>query len=145
MVGSIVKHSLYAHYRIPCQGALHHGFLDTLFHCREVVLRNRAAHYDLLEHVGRLQIAGGLEGHLYMAVLSVSAGLLLVLGIHVRFLADGLPEGYLRTLQLDLYFEFIRQLADHHIQVLIAHAVEQGLAVLGIIHILQRQILFHHS
>ena len=56
MVGAIVEHCLHTYYRIGSQRSFHHRILNTLFHCREVVLRNRAAHYDLLEYVGLLQI-----------------------------------------------------------------------------------------
>ena len=71
-----------------------------------------------------------------MAVLSVSAGLLLILGVHVRFLLQSLTESYLRLGQLYGYLKLLFQLADYHVQMLVAHAVQQGLAVLGIIDIL---------
>ena len=112
MVRSIVENRLHAYNRISGQGTLHHGILKALFHCREVVLRHRAADYDLFKYIRRLQISGGFEFHLHVAVLSVSAGLLLILGVHVGIFADGLAEGNLRCLQDDLCFVSGQQLAD---------------------------------
>ncbi len=145
MVGSIVKDGFHADDRISGQRSLHHGILESLFHCREVVLRHRAADYDLFKYIRSLQISGGFELHLDMAVLSVSAGLLLILGIHVGVLADRLAEGHLRRLQDDLCFVSGQKLADRDLQMLVAHAVEQGLAVLAVNDRLQGHILRHHT
>ena len=133
MVGSVIENRLHAHYRISGQRSLRHGFLNTLFHCREIVLRNRAAYNYLLEYIRRLQITGGLEGHLYVTVLAVSAGLFLILGIHICFLLNGLPESNLRLGKFYRYLELLLQLAHNHIQMLIAHTIEQSLTVFRII------------
>ncbi len=144
MVRSVIEYRLHAYNGISGQRSLDNGFLHTLFHSREVILGNGSAHYNLIEYISRLQISRWLKGHLHMAVLSVPAGLLLILGIHIRFLADGLAEGNLWTAQLYCNLKLLLQLTYNHIQVLIAHAVKQSLTVLGIIDSLKSQILFHH-
>ena len=68
-----------------------------------------------------------------MTVLSMSAGLFLILGIHIGFLLDRLTEGHSWSVQRDLAFESCRQLACNNLQMLITHAIEQGLAVLAVI------------
>ena len=92
MIGAVHQGGLESYHRISCQRALLHALLDSLLNRREVVLRNRAAEHSLLEDVGSLQIAGGLELHLDVAVLAVSAGLLLVLALDLHFLLEGLAE-----------------------------------------------------
>ena len=104
MIGSIIQNGLHANYRICCQRPLQNGFLNTLFNCREVVLRNCAAYNYLLKYIRFLQITGRLEAHLYVAVLAMSARLFLILAFHIGFLADGLTERHLRFAQLDIYF-----------------------------------------
>ena len=51
MIGTIVQNGLNANHRISGQRPLYHRFLNTLFHCREVVFRNRAAYDYLLEYI----------------------------------------------------------------------------------------------
>ena len=69
-----------------------------------------------------------------MTVLSMSAGLFLILGIHIGFLLDRLTEGYSWSVQRDLAFESGSQLARYNLQMLVSHAIEQGLAVLAVIY-----------
>ena len=145
MVGSIIKDGFHADYRISGQRSLHHRSLESLFHCREVVLRHCAADYDLFEYIWSLQVSGGFEFHLDMTILSMSAGLLLILGIHVGIFADCLTEGHLRGLQDNLCFVSGQKLADRDLQMLVAHTVKQRLTVLAVNDSLQCYILRHHT
>lgn len=86
MIGTIIEHSLHTHYRIGSQRSFYHRVLNTLLHCREVVLGNCAAHYDLLKYIRLLQITGRLECHLNVTVLTMSAGLFLIFCFHIGFL-----------------------------------------------------------
>ena len=59
-----------------------------------------------------------------MTVLTVSAGLFLVLIFHIGLFLDGLFVCDLRPGKLDLYFVFVQQTTDHDIQMLVTHAVK---------------------
>ena len=87
MVRSIIQNGLHTHYRVSCQRTFQDGFLNTLFYCREVVLRNCAAEYLLLKYLRFFQIAGWLKDHLNVAVLAMSAGLLLIFALNLNFLS----------------------------------------------------------
>ena len=76
-----------------------------------------------------------------MAVLTMSAGLLLVLSLHIRGLFDGLPVSHLGLIQFNLHLVFVQQAAGDDLQVLIAHAVQKKLAILCVIDHFYREIL----
>ena len=114
---------------------------DALLDSREVILRHRTAYNLLIEDVRRVQVAGGTELHLDMSVLAMAAGLLLVLVLHVGVLADRLAEGNLGLLDLDLDVVLAGQFILDDLQVQIAHAVNQGLAVCGVVDRLEGRIL----
>ena len=124
MIRSIVKCSLNAYYRISCQRSLLNAFLKSLLNCREVVLRNSAAYDYLLKYIRCLQVAGWLEAHLDMSILSVSTGLFLMFALYVGVLADGLTESYLRFGKFHVYFVAFFELAYYDIKVLVAHTIE---------------------
>ena len=75
-----------------------------------------------------------------MSVLSVSAGLLLILGVDVAVLADRLLECYCRLAQLCIDLIFGLQLADDDVKVLVAHTIQKCLMVAGIIDGLHGQV-----
>src|SRR5699024_6542940 len=127
MVGSIVEDRFHSDYRVSGERSFHHGFLESLFHCREIVLRNSTANYALLKNIRRVQIMGRLKFHLDMSVLSVAARLFLIFHIHIRVLADRFAESNFRSFQNDLYFVPCRQLARRDLKMLVSHAVEQCL------------------
>ena len=68
-----------------------------------------------------------------MTVLSVSAGLFFVFVLHIGFLPDGLTESNPWFFQLYIHFVTVKQLGGNDIQMLITHAVYQGLAVLAVV------------
>ncbi len=144
MGGSVVQHGLHAHHRVCRHGSLHHGLLQPLVHCGIEVLRHRAAHHFLGELISLLQVVRGAEAHLDMAVLAVAAGLLLIFILHIGLLADGLPVRHLGPGQLHVHLVLVQQTADHDVQMLVAHAVEQGLAVLRVVDHLQGQVFLGH-
>ena len=133
MVGAVCQSSLDAYDRISGHRSLQDTFLDSLLDCREVVLRNGTAEDTLLENIRNSQIAGGLELHQNVAVLSVTAGLLLVLSADLDLLLEGLSVCELRLIELDLDLVSVLQLGLDDIELLLADAVEQRLSVFGIV------------
>ncbi len=144
MVRAIIQDRLHAHYRISGQRSFKYRFLESLLYSRKIILRNRSAYHHFFKHERRLQISRRLKLHLNMAVLSVSAGLLLVLGIHIRILLQSLAECNLRRLQYNLALISCSQLACNNLKVLVAHTVKQRLAVLAVIDYLNRNVFRHH-
>ena len=80
-----------------------------------------------------------------MSVLSVSTSLFLVFHIHVSILTDSLAERYLRSFQHDLNFISGGKLARCNLKMLVAHTIEERLAVLTVIDRTQCNILRCHS
>ena len=74
----------------------------------------------------------------------MSAGLLLVFVLHIRFLAQRLTERNLWLAQLNLYFIFGLKLACHYFQLLFADTVEQCLTHLTVIHDLECRVFLYH-
>ena len=68
-----------------------------------------------------------------MSVLSVTAGLLLVLSFYIRILSDRLSESDLRRIELDIDLIALFQLALDDLELLLTDTVDQGLAVRGVI------------
>ena len=60
-----------------------------------------------------------------MPVLAVAAGLLFIFMLHIGFLANRLLIRNLRLGKLDFHLVFIKETADNHLQMQIAHTVEQ--------------------
>ena len=144
MIRSIIKCSLYTYNRISCQRSSLNRFLNALFYCREIVLRNCTTDYYLFENIWSLHISGIGKSHLYVSILSMATRLLLIFCFYIRVLANRLTEGYLWSCQLDLYFILAQQLAGNNINMLIAHTIDQCLSVLCIIHCFHGQIFQHH-
>ena len=69
-----------------------------------------------------------------MTVLSMSAGLLLILGIYIGA-SCGSSRGMLPSAcsSVNIYFIFCKQLARNNVQMLVAHTVKKRLAVLTVI------------
>ena len=124
MIGSVYQSCLQAHNRITGQRSLENAFLNSLLYSREVVSRNSAAEDSLLKYIGLLQIAGGLELHFDIAVLSVSAGLLLILALDLHFLSQRLPEREFRFAEHHIYLIAGQKFADYYLQLLIADSVD---------------------
>ena len=78
-----------------------------------------------------------------MTVLTMAAGLLLILVLDIRSLADCLAECDLRLLGLDLHLIFVLQTILNDIELQIAAAVQQRLVILSIIDSLEGRILCH--
>ena len=145
MIGSVYQSCLQAHNRITGQRSLENAFLNSLLYSREVVSRNSAAEDSLLKYIGLLQIAGGLELPFDIAVLSVSAGLLLMFTLYLNLLAQGFTECKFRFGQSNVNLITALKLAYHHIQLLVANTIQQRLTVLRIIDHLKGLVFFHHT
>ena len=78
--------------------------LQALFYGWEEVLWNCSANNRLFKYIWLFQIAGWFKCHLDVSILSVTAGLLFILVLHICFLADCFPECNLRLLQFDFHF-----------------------------------------
>ena len=78
-------------------------FLESLFDCREEILGNAAAEYSLLKQ--QLVAVIRLKLYLDMSVLSVTAGLLLVLALDRHLLAYCLAVSDLRLGHHDVHSE----------------------------------------
>ena len=61
MIGTVNQGCLNADYRVACKRSRKNAFLNSLFNCREEVLRYGTAEYLLFENIRLLQIAGGLS------------------------------------------------------------------------------------
>ena len=144
MVRTVVQCRFYADNRICGKRTCLYGVLKAFFHCREIVLRNRAADNLLRKFERFIKISGRLKTHFYVSILSVSAGLFLIFCFHIRFLADGLTERNLRFAQFQFYFVTFLQFADNDVNVLIAHAVNQSLMVCRIVDNFHGKIFLHH-
>ena len=132
MVGAIVQHGLQVHHRVAGQGTVGAGLPQALFHSGEEVLGHGAAE-DLLgeDHVVLLGL--GLEADPHVAELAGAAGLLLVAALLGDGLADLLPVGHPDGLQLRLHVEAALELADQHVHLHVAGAVEHHLVGLGVV------------
>jgi len=144
MVRSVVKNCFDSDYRISCEGTFYHRVLKSFFYSREVVLRNSAAYHFFFKYIRSLQITGWFKPHLYMSVLTMSAGLFFVFCVHIRFLTDCLTERHFRCLQFNFYFISGCQFAGCDFQVLISHTVKKRLSVLTVIDCSECHILCHH-
>ena len=74
----------------------------------------------------------------------MTAGLLLILRIYIRALADCLTECYFWLLKRHLYLVFRQKLACDDIQMLVAHTIKKCLPVLTVIDNLQSQVFLCH-
>ena len=141
VVGSIIQCSLQADNRICSKRSLEDGLGNTLFNSGEVVLRYAAADDLFVELISFLEISGGSEFDLDVTVLAVSAGLLLVLGIDISSLADGLAVSDLGLDSIDLDLVLVLEHALDNFKLHVADTVDQSLAVLGIVDHLEGEVL----
>ena len=125
MVRAVQQGGTQTDQRIARQNAVLHCLAHALFDCRMEILRNAAAEDLFLEQ----EIALGVRRkfHLDVTVLTVTAGLLLVLAFHGDRLADFFAVRNGRILQDDLNAEFILELGADDIQMDIARAGENHL------------------
>ena len=144
MVGAVVQHGLQVHHGIARQGTVGAGLPQALLHRREEVLGHAAAE-DLLgeDHVVLLRL--GFKPDPHVAELAAAAGLLLVAALLLDSLADLLPIGHPHGLQIRLHIEAALQLADQHIHLHVAGAVEHHLVGLGVVGDGEGGILLVHT
>ena len=143
VIRTVEQHRLQTDNGVCRERALLAALCNPLLDRREVVLRDCASEDLLLEDISLFQIAGRLKAHLDIAELAVTAGLLLVAPRRFDFLAYGFTERKLRFLKDYLRLITTCELAHDNVKLLIADAVEQGLAVLGVDLGAERAVLFH--
>ena len=134
MVGTIIKSSFNADYRVSSQRSFQNTFLKSFFNCREIVLRHCSTNNYLLKYIWCFQITGWFKTHFNMTILSVSARLFFMFAFHIRVLANGLAECNLRFGKFNIYFVTFFQFADHDIKMLITHTIKECLSVGRIIY-----------
>ncbi len=125
MVGAVEQGCTQANHRIAGQNAVLHRLADALVNCWMEVLRHGTAENLLLEQVITLGIR--CKFHLNVAVLTMAAGLLLMLAFYRNSLADLLAVRNDRVGQRNLYAKLILQLGAQHIQMNIAGTGDQML------------------
>ena len=108
VVGAVEQGCTQANHRIAGQNAMLHRLADALVNCRMEVLRYGTAENLLLEQVIALGIR--CKFHLNVAVLTMAAGLLLMLAFYRNSLADLLAVRNDRVGQRNLYAKLILQL-----------------------------------
>ena len=148
MVGAVIYISVHAQYRGSAQNTCLRRLFDTRAHRRDILLGDSAAHHSgLKQQCGRLVdqdirlgvklklLTVGLqrrELNFTMAVLSTSAGLLRVLGVHFHFLGERFLVSNLRSAYIGLHLEFTQQTVHNDLQMQFAHTCDNGLACLRI-------------
>src|SRR5690349_21914769 len=100
--------------RVAGEDAVRQDFPDTFLHRGDEVPRDHAADDRVLE-LEALAARERRELDPGVAVLTVAAGLLLVLPLRLRRPLDRLLVGNLRRLQLDLDAELALQALDHEL------------------------------
>ena len=131
MVRTVIQIGRQPNHRIAGQNALLHCFQESLFDCREIVLRHRTAHHALGK--GQPVALSGREADLHIAVLSVTAGLLFMFALHIASALDGFPVGDPGSGQHHIQTVAALQLGKRHIDLHIAHCRKEQLLGLGIV------------
>ena len=144
MIGAIVHVGMDAQNGEPAQNTCIHSLSDAFAYRRNIFLRNGTAYYcGFVQQHGRLidQDIGlgiklelltvclhGLELNLTVSVLSTSAGLLGVLGIHFHRLGECFLVCNLRSAHIGFHLELSQQTVHDDLQMELAHACDDGLA-----------------
>ena len=133
MVRTIVYVCMNAQYRETSQDTSLGSLFNTFANCRNVFLRNSAAHNGRLELEGLLSIGiHGLEDNFTVTVLTTSAGLFCVLAVHSNLFGNSFFVCNLRRTNVCLYLELTKQTVNDDLQMEFSHTCDNGLACLMI-------------
>ena len=123
VVGAVEQGCTQANHRIAGQNAVLHRLADALVNCRmEVFFR-----YGTAETLDRNRLGIRRIFHLNAAILTMAAGLLLMLAFYRNSLADLLAVRNDRVGQRNLYARLILQLGAQNVQMSIAGTGDQVL------------------
>src|SRR5215831_7483329 len=126
--GPVGQRHLDVDHREPGQHAELGGFLAPGVHRRDVLPRDAAAGYLVLELIAAAVTAGRLQVDDHAAELAGTTGLLLVRVLDLLdLLGDGLPVGDLRAADVGLDLELAPHPVDQHLEVQLAHARDDRL------------------
>ena len=140
MVGTVVEHRFNIYYLAAGQRAFLHGFDQALFNSRYVVLRNGTAE----EFFGEFEFfLGRAEADVYVAVLSGTAGLLLVLALYVGLAFNGFSVSDLLGNGLDFNAELVLQFGSNDVQLDFTLAAQEGLSGFRISFKTEGRVFFH--
>ena len=139
VVGTIDESCLEVYYREGTEDTLLNCILQTLFNSREEVLRNSAAEYILFKYeclgICRLELDP------YVTILTVTAGLLLMLTLYLNFLSDRFTIRNTRLLKISIYIELRLQLTLQYGDLLFAETADNHLLRLCVVHYSKYRIL----
>jgi len=140
VVLAVVHRHLDVHHGKSMDSAVVHCFDYTFLDRRNEAARNRAAlhHVDELESVAPARRS---QDEMTDPVLSMAAGLFLVLALGVGLPGDGLSERNPDLLLIDLDAEFVFELLDRGLEVALTQSVEQRLVCLAVLLKSERGIL----
>ena len=108
MIRTVIKNSLETNHRIACHNALLHALTQSLFNCREIVLRNRTA--DNLRFKYKIVTLCRLKANPNITKLTVTARLLLVTSLNLNGLADSFSVSNSRRSKLNVDAELALEL-----------------------------------
>src|SRR5437016_3924706 len=100
MIAAVIKDDAEIDDREPCEESALGRFHDALLDSGNVVARDGAAE-NVIHELELTAARQRFHLDLAVAVLAVSAGLLLVAALHIRFAADGLAIWHLGRLEHD--------------------------------------------
>src|SRR5690606_27732224 len=131
VVGTVQEHSLDVHDRVAGHDAALQGVLDARVHARDVLARDAATGdlvLELVEHAV-LGVHERAEGQLDLRELAGATGLLLVGEVELLHRPlDGLAVGDLRLADVRLDVELAAHAVHEHVDVELAHALDDRLA-----------------
>ena len=142
MIGTVYESSLEVNYRIACEDTLLDRLLESLLNCGEVVLRNCSAEYLLFEYE-IFRIVVRLELDPYVTVLTVTAGLLLMLTLNLNLLTDSLTVRNLSVFENRVYLKLVLKLCNQNLELNFTQAGDDHLLCLCIILYSKASVLIH--
>ena len=140
MVGAVVQRHIDVADRIAGQNPVARGFLDPVFHRRDVLLRDRAADH-LADELDAAVALAGLHDELDVAILPATAGLLDELPGGLGLARDGLLIGHLRPARLGPHLELALQPVEDNLQVQLPHAGDDRLRRFLVVGHAERRVL----
>ena len=141
MVRTVGKSCFKVNNGIACKNTVCNSILKSFFNCGEEVLRNGAAEYALCKF--KLLLFAGLELDLNVTVLTVTAGLLLMLSFNLDLLADGLSVRNFGIGKFHGCTELCLKLGHDNVKVHITETGNNELLCFSVVFKLECRIFFH--
>ena len=133
MVGTVVDSRLDTEHRVAAEDTALRSLLDTFVDRGNELLRDCTAGHGVDKLVGLLCVCiHRLELDFTMAVLTLTAGLLDILGLDIHRLGEGLLVCNLRCADICLDIVLAEQTVDNDLEVQLAHSGDDGLTGLRV-------------